>query len=125
MPTHSNNYMLPLDSPHSPRPNKTVDAVALILERIINSNEKYKEKMVKPPQYKFPRLIQTFNYTDGKHVDFEKLRKMIYNFSYRTRLRNETLVGTIVYLDRIVQRSGLIICKENYLLVVAMTLITC
>lgn len=41
MPSHSNNYMLPLDSPKSPRPNKTVDAVALILERIIQSNEKY------------------------------------------------------------------------------------
>lgn len=49
---------------------------------------------------------------------------MVYNFSYRTRLRNETLVGAIVYLDRIVQRSGIVISKENYLLVVATTLIT-
>lgn len=44
-PSHSNNYMLPLDSPRSPRPNKTVDAVALIMERIIMSNEKYLQSL--------------------------------------------------------------------------------
>ena len=125
MPSHSNNYMLPLDSPKSPRPNKTVDAVALILERIIQSNEKYIKNLQQAPQYRFPRLIAQFDYTDGAPVTFEKIRKLIYNFSYRTRLRNETLVGAIVYLDRIVQRSGIVISHANYLLVIAMTLITC
>ena len=30
-----------------------------------------------------------------------------------------------MYLDRIVQRSGIVISKQNYLLVIAVTLITC
>lgn len=58
IPNRSNNYMLPLDSPKSPRPNSTVDAVAMIVERIIVSNEKYLLSLEgKQPKYKFPRLI--------------------------------------------------------------------
>ncbi|KAH0570560.1 Cyclin [Spironucleus salmonicida] len=123
-PCSKNNYQLPLDSPRSPRPNSTVDAVALILDRIIQSNEQYLQQLApKQPQYKFPRLISAFNFQNNHEATFERLRKVIYNFCYRTRMRNETLVGAILYLDRIVQRSGIIISKQNATLILSCTLL--
>ena len=38
-------------------------------------------------------------------------------------MRNETLVGAILYLDRIVQKSNVIICRKNCIMILACTLL--
>lgn len=139
IPSHQNNYMLPLDSPTSPHPNRTVDAVALIFTRVIQQNEQYL-KSIHPnqPKYRCPKMISSFKLPDDEisrtvgQAEFTpetlgvlqaRIRKFVHNYAYRTRMRNETLVGALVYLDRIVDASGIVVTRENWLLVTCMCLV--
>lgn len=140
IPNHKNNYMLPLDSPTSPHPNKTVDAVAVIFSRVIQQNEQYL-KSIHPnqPQYRCPKMISFFTMADPElsitantpeftaqtlELVQTRIKKFVHNFAYRTRMRNEALVGALVYLDRIVDASGIVVTRQNWLLVTVMCLIS-
>lgn len=140
IPNHKNNYMLPLDSPTSPHPNKTVDAVAVIFARVIQQNEQYLRSIhPNQPQYRCPKMISFFTMPDPElsltantseftqttlDVVQARIKKFVHNFAYRTRMRNEALVGALVYLDRIVDASGIVVTRQNWLLVTVMCLIT-
>jgi len=142
--------MLPLDSPRSPRPNAAVDAVALIVARVIQQNETYLRSIYpKTPEYRYPRLVAQFTYADGQlskqleeagfgsseagelpglpdaamPIVQKRIHKFVYNFAYRTRMRNETLVGALVYLDRIVEKAGFVVFRANWLLLMTQCLI--
>lgn len=150
-PSHANNYMLPLDSPRSPRPNAAVDAVALIVARVIQQNEAYLRSIhPRTPEYRYPRLVAQFTYADGQLAEQlaaagfptsdgplppelpdaalpvvqKRIHKFVHNFAYRTRMRNETIVGALVYLDRIVEKAGFVVFRANWLLLMTQCLIT-
>eukprot|EP00792_Barthelona_sp_PAP020_P010235 TRINITY_DN354_c0_g1_i1.p1 TRINITY_DN354_c0_g1~~TRINITY_DN354_c0_g1_i1.p1 ORF type:complete len:265 (+),score=56.72 TRINITY_DN354_c0_g1_i1:200-994(+) len=107
---------LPLD--------KTVYAVCGVLSQVIKENQLHLERNHKPPLPKVSKkTLQMYEHTPTKTPD----TKTIYNFLnvmiYRTRLAHEPTIALLAYVDRLIEKTGLVLCNNNWKLVIFICLV--
>ncbi|GKT35605.1 Cyclin PHO80-like protein [Aduncisulcus paluster] len=125
----------------------TIDAVSLVITKVITENEKYIKKMGLGSSYKVDKkTIDLFNDTPETRRSLRKYRvgnnrkgvldmsyskqinpfvpsqqqlfKMLNNMLYRTRMQCELAIAVLVYIDRLIENSGLVLASHNWMTVI-------
>ncbi|GIQ82795.1 cyclin PHO80-like protein, partial [Kipferlia bialata] len=111
-------------SPKSPRPDRTIEAVASILHQVIRENERYVNGNKATPKLKCTQAdIDAFLEPDTSLPTFKGIYKYLYTLCYRTRLRNEAAIAILVYVDRLIEKTNAVVAQTNWRLVVLSSLI--
>ncbi|KAL0209294.1 hypothetical protein RCL1_003552 [Eukaryota sp. TZLM3-RCL] len=118
----SRNYepVQPQAKPKPPRNSRnydqTIESVCGVLNQVIIENQRHLKNNRRPPPLKCPpEYVESFNEASTPGTPCSKdLYKFLFTFAYRTRMNHETAVAMLAYVDRLIEKSGLVLCSRNW-----------
>ncbi|KAL0246388.1 hypothetical protein GEMRC1_007600 [Eukaryota sp. GEM-RC1] len=128
-PEHEDNIPKPARRPSPPKDGKptrqnsrarhndqTIESVSGVLHQVIQENNKHLKARRRPPPLKIPDLdIVPFNEVETPRTPGAKdLYRFLYSFAYRTRMTHEPAVAMLAYIDRLIERTGLVLSSKNW-----------
>ncbi|KAL0209194.1 hypothetical protein P9112_011781 [Eukaryota sp. TZLM1-RC] len=111
----------PPREPSRPRPrsrhaDQTIESVCGVLNQVIVENQKHLKARRRPPPLKIPTdTVRPFDQENTPRTPTCKdLYRFLYTFAYRTRMSHEPAVAMLAYIDRLIERTGLVLSSKNW-----------